>query len=87
MNVIKAMILEEIDNLDDKSITVLSEKYSPSTDDVAVIIARVKGACAITVSGLEELQNTGDDAIRDLVRSRVANAVETLNAAEAQGII
>jgi hypothetical protein len=34
---------------------------------------------AVSISGLEELQNSGEEAIIDLLESRVANAEDTFN--------
>lgn len=38
-----------------------------------------QAAVAISISGLEELQNSGEEAIIDLLESRIANGEDTLN--------
>ena len=45
-----------------------------------------QSACAVSISGLEELQNSGEEAIIDLLESRIENAEDTFLNGMSQGI-
>ena len=45
-----------------------------------------QSACAVSISGLEELQNSGEEAIIDLLESRIENAEETFMNGMSNGI-
>jgi hypothetical protein len=45
-----------------------------------------QSACAVSISGLEELQNSGEEAIIDLLESRIENAEDTFMNGMSNGI-
>lgn len=45
-----------------------------------------QAAVAVSISGLEELQNSGEEAIIDLLESRIMNAEDTFMNGLSQGI-
>lgn len=45
-----------------------------------------QSACAVSISGLEELQNSGEEAIIDLLESRIENAEDTFMNGMSQGV-
>ena len=51
---------------------------SPSDVFTAAEFNYAQAAVAVTISGLEELQNSGKEAILDLLESRISNAEKTL---------
>jgi len=51
---------------------------SPSDVFTAAEFNYAQAACAVSISGLEMLQNSGKDAIIDLLESRISNAEKTL---------
>lgn len=51
---------------------------SPSDVFTGAEFNYAQAACAISISGLEMLQNSGEDAIIDLLESRIQNAEKTL---------
>lgn len=51
---------------------------SPSDVFTAAEFQWAQAACAVSISGLEELQNAGDEAIIDLLESRIDNADKTM---------
>lgn len=51
---------------------------SPSDVFTAAEFNYAQAACAVSISGLEQLQNTGDEALIDLLESRIKNAEKTL---------
>lgn len=55
-----------------------SLNISPSTVFTAAEYNYAQAAVAVSISGLEELQNSGENAIIDLMESRIANAERTL---------
>lgn len=59
---------------------------SPSNIYTAATFPIRQAAVAVSISGLEELQNSGEEQVIDLVAGRVKNAESTLMALIAQGI-
>lgn len=59
---------------------------SPSNIYTAATFPIRQAAVAVSISGLEELQNSGEEQIIDLIRGRVKNAESTLSALIAQGL-
>src|SRR5690348_6752369 len=59
---------------------------SPSQILTAAEFPIRQAAVAVSISGLEELQNAGEEQMIDLVESRVKNAEDTLQALIAYGI-
>jgi len=59
---------------------------SPSQTFTAAEFPIRQSACAVSISGLEELQNSGEEAIIDLLESRIENAEETFMNGMSQGI-
>lgn len=55
-----------------------SLNISPSDVFTAAEFNYAQAACAVSISGLEMLQNSGKDAIIDLLESRISNAEKTL---------
>lgn len=55
-----------------------SLNISPSDVFTAAEFNYAQAACAVSISGLEQLQNSGEDAIIDLLESRIKNAEKTL---------
>src|ERR1700741_1236775 len=51
---------------------------SPSDVFTAAEFNYAQAACAISISGLEEIQNSGEEQIIDLLESRIGNAERTL---------
>jgi hypothetical protein len=51
---------------------------SPSDTFTAAEFNYAQAAVAISISGLEQLQNSGEDAIIDLLEARISNGIKTL---------
>lgn len=51
---------------------------SPSDVLTAAQFPFAQAACAVTISGLEELQNSGNERVLDLLESRIDNAEKTM---------
>jgi hypothetical protein len=63
-----------------------SLNISPSQVFTAAEYPIRQGAVAVSISGLEELQNSGEEAIIDLLESRIMNAEDTFMNGLSQGI-
>jgi len=59
---------------------------APSQTFTAAEFPIRQSAVAVSISGLEELQNSGEEAIIDLLESRIENAEETFMNGMSQGI-
>jgi hypothetical protein len=59
---------------------------SPSQTFTAAEYPIRQSACAVSISGLEELQNSGEEAIIDLLESRIENAEDTFMNGMSNGI-
>ena len=59
---------------------------SPSQTFTAAEFPIRQSACAVSISGLEELQNSGEEAIIDLLESRIENAEDTFMNGMSNGI-
>jgi hypothetical protein len=59
---------------------------APSQTFTAAEFPIRQSACAVSISGLEELQNSGEEAIIDLLESRIENAEDTFMNGMSNGI-
>ena len=59
---------------------------APSQTFTAAEFPIRQSACAVSISGLEELQNSGEEAIIDLLESRIENAEDTFMNGMSNGV-
>ena len=64
----------------DAGCTLLTEHYTLNEDRVTFILRRpdCKKGATVSVSGLEEIQNSSKDAIQDLLNGRFAKALAAM---------
>ena len=67
---------------EDAGCILLPERYSANADSMTFLMnhpsAKIEAAVAISISGLEEIQNSSRVAIQNLLDSRFGNALKTL---------